>query len=131
MKKLALIIMSLFMLTACQKSIEERAEEEARAYTEKYCPTPVYNNTRTDSLIFTRADRTFIYYCSLTGALDSLEIINQFRSDLHDGLLKSIRESTQLKLYKDAGFNFRYIIRSEKSPETVLFESTFKPEEYN
>ena len=131
MKKLALIIMSLCMLTACQKSIEERAEEEARAYTEKYCPTPVYNNTRTDSLIFIRADRTFIYYCSLTGALDSLEVINQFRNDLYDGLLKSIRESTQLKLYKDAGFNFRYIIRSEKSPETVLFESTFKPEEYN
>lgn len=131
MKKKALIIISLCLLTACQKSIEQRAEEEARDYTEKYCPTPVYNNTRTDSLTFIRADRTFVYYCSLTGSLDSIEIINQFRNDLHDGLLKSIRQSTQLKLYKDQGFNFRYVIRSDKSPETILFQATFRSEEYN
>ena len=123
--------MTLCMITACQKSIEERAEEEARTYTEKYCPTPVYNNTRTDSLAFDRAERTFTYYCSLTGVLDSAEVIEQFRNDLQDGLLKSIRESTQLKLYKDEGFNFRYILHSEKKPEQILFESTFKPEDYN
>lgn len=130
MKKIALIVMALCSLTACQKSIEERAEEEARVYTQKYCPTPVYNNTRTDSLAFVRADRTFVYYCSLTGVLDSVEIINRFRDDLQAGLLKSIRESTQLKLYKDEGFNFHYVLRSEKSPKTVLFEATFKPEDY-
>ena len=70
MKKIILIATAILALTACQKSMEDRAAYEARAYTQKYCPTPVYNSTRTDSLVFDRSSRTFVYHCSLTDLMD-------------------------------------------------------------
>lgn len=126
MKKTIFCALAALMLTGCQKSLEERAEQEARDYTKRYCPTPVYNHTRTDSLVFDRPSLTFFYYCTLTDVMDDAELIEENRQTLTDGLSKSIRESTNLKIYKDAGFSFRYILRSEKNPDTILYEATFK-----
>lgn len=130
MKKIILIATAILALTACQKSMEDRAADEARAYTQKYCPTPVYNSTRTDSLVFDRSSRTFVYHCSLTDQMDDSTMINQNSQQLRSGLLQSIRESTNLRIYKDAGFSFRYLVRSAKNPQLVLFDATFKKEEY-
>ena len=130
MKKIILIATAILALTACQKSMEDRAAYEARAYTQKYCPTPVYNSTRTDSLVFDRSSRTFVYHCSLTDQMDDVQVLNEHRETLRQGLLQSIRESTNLKLFKDNDFAFRYVIRSTKNPQQVLFDATFKPEEY-
>ena len=57
MKNIIIIALAALSLTACKKSIEDKAAEEARAYTQKFCPTPVYNLTRTDSLGFDRIAR--------------------------------------------------------------------------
>lgn len=130
MKKIIIIALAALSLTACKKSIEDKAAEEARAYTQKFCPTPVYNFTRTDSLGFDRISRTFIYYCALTDQMDDVQVLNEHRETLRQGLLQSIRESTNLKLFKDNDFAFRYVIRSTKNPQQVLFDATFKPEEY-
>ena len=126
MKKTIFCAVAALMMMGCQKSIEDRAEQEARDYTKKFCPTPVYNHTRTDSLVFDRATRTYIYYCTLTDVMDDAKLIEENRQTLTDGLRQSIRESTGLKIYKDAGFSFRYVLRSEKSPDTILYESTFQ-----
>ena len=40
------------LLSGCHENMEKRAQREAREYTEKYCPTPVQNFTRTDSVVF-------------------------------------------------------------------------------
>ena len=118
-----------FLLSACQKSIEDRAEQEARDYTRKFCPTPVDNYSRTDSLVFDRAARTFIYYCTLTDVMDDAELIGKNSAELTDALQRSLRESTSLKIYKDAEFSFRYVLRSETNPDEVLYESTFTAED--
>ena len=55
----ALMVMSA-PLTSCQESLEERAEREAREYTEKHCPTPPQNDVITDSIVFDRAGVTSI-----------------------------------------------------------------------
>ncbi len=126
MKKLIFIATAAaFLLCACQKSIEDRAEQEARDYTRKFCPTPVDNYSRTDSLVFDRAARTFIYYCTLTDVMDDPELIEKNSAELTDGLQRSLRESTALKLYKDAGIGFKYVLHSEKNPELVLYEKDF------
>ena len=130
MKKLIVIAIATLALTACQKSMEDRAEAEARAYTQKYCPTPVYNFTRTDSLVFDRTSRTFVYHCSLTDEMDDSTVISQNSEKLRNGLLQSIRESTNLRVYKEAEFSFRYLVRSAKNPQQVLFDATFKQEDY-
>lgn len=126
MKKTIFCAIAALMLMGCQKSLEERAEQEARDYTRKFCPTPVYNHTRTDSLVFDRQSLTFIYYCTLTDFMDDAKLIEENRQMLTDGLRQSIQESTGLKVYKDADYSFRYVLRSEKSPDTILYESTFQ-----
>jgi hypothetical protein len=62
--------------------------------------------------------------------MDDSTIINKNSQQLRSGLLQSIRESTSLRIYKDAGFSFRYLVRSAKNPQLVLFDATFKKEEY-
>lgn len=54
---------SVTLFTACHHdSLEDRAERDARDYTERYCPTPFTDNQRTDSITFTRTDKTFHYF---------------------------------------------------------------------
>ena len=125
MKKAIFCTIAALMLMGCQKSIEDRAEQEGRDYTRKFCPTPVDNYSRTDSLVFDRTARTFIYYCTLTDVMDDPELIEKNSTELTDGLQRSLRESTALKLYKDAGIGFKYVLHSEKNPELVLYEKDF------
>lgn len=124
-------IFSAMMLSSCQESIENRAAKEAREYTEKYCPTPTVNYTRTDSVTFDRTTRTYHYYCTLSDRMDNRDIIDKNRKMLHDSLLQAIVESTHLQAYKEAGFNFTYTCRSAAHPRMVLYEDTFTPKEYN
>jgi len=73
------------LLAGCHKSIEDKAAEEAREYTRKYCPTPVVNNTRTDSMTFDRATRTLLYHCSFCGPYDDAALIATNRAMLLRG----------------------------------------------
>lgn len=130
MKKSILFLIVALTLVGCQKSLEERAELEAKEYTKKYCPTPIVNYSRTDSMVFDKANRTYIYYCTLTDMMDDKEVIESKKDVLSDGLLEAIKGSTYLKAYKDAGFGFRYIIRSEKDPSVVLFDGTYTKKDY-
>lgn len=120
----AAISMTLF--TACHHdSLENRAERDARDYTERYCPTPFTDNQRTDSITFTRADKTFHYFYTLRDEADNAEIINQHKASLKQALQDDLDKNTQSKAYKDAGFRFHYVFRSGKTAK-VLFEQTLK-----
>ncbi len=130
MKKLYILIALSLLASSCQKSIEDRAEQEAREYTEKLCPTPIQNYTRTDSLTFDRESKTFNYYTSLFDLMDDEEIIKANKQQLHDDLLKAIVSSTQLKAYKDCGFSFRYIIRSGKNPRKIHYDVKYTEKDY-
>ena len=114
MKKKILLVLIPFVLIACHESLEDRAAREAKEYTEKYCPTPVNNFTRTDSVVFDKATRTYHYYCTI-----------------NDGLLQSITKSTNIKAYKEAGFNFAYTCRSQKNPRLILFEGMYTQKDYD
>lgn len=71
MKQLIIgIVACAALLCSCHENMEKRAQREAREYTEKYCPTPVQNYTRTDSVVFDIDTKTYHYYCSITGDLD-------------------------------------------------------------
>ncbi len=130
MKTISLIFPVLFF-SACQESLSQRAAREAVEYTRKNCPTPVQNSTRTDSVVFDMATNTYHYYCSACGVMDNKAIIDANREKLEEGLRKSINETTGLKMYKKEGFNFAWTLRSDKHPETILFEKTFTPKEYD
>lgn len=111
---------ALASLTACQESMEDKAERDAKEYNRKYCPTPVINYTRTDSVSFDKKTHVYTYYCSFCNEMDNKEIIDANKQAIKDTMTKSVKESTTMKPYLEAGFHFRYICRSDKSPKTIL-----------
>lgn len=120
--------MSLF---SCHENLEDRAEREAREYTEKNCPTPVVNDTRTDSIVFYKATKTYHYYCTFMNKIDNVEIIKKNRSMIRQQISKSIANDTNIKVYKDAGFKFAYTCRSASNPDKILYNDVFTKEDYN
>ena len=117
--------------TACQESIEERAQREAREYTEKYCPTPPQNDVITDSIVFNPQTRTQTSYLRFTGMIDNAETIRSHGDDIKKTLLENIRQNTDLRQYKEAGFKFEYVCRSEKDPKQILLNMKYSPKDYN
>jgi hypothetical protein len=109
-------------LSSCQETLEERAARQAKEYTERYCPTPVINYSRTDSVVFDRKRNVYIYYLSFCDLLDDQKIIEENRDKITDMLTQSVRESTGLKNFIEAGFKFEYVCHSEKEPKKVLFK---------
>lgn len=117
-------IVSSLLLTifSCQESLEEKAERQAKEYTHKYCPTPVINSTNTDSISFDHKRKVYIYYLSLHDQLDNQEVIDSNHDLLCEMLTQSVRESTSLKGFLEAGFKFEYICRSAKDPKKILLK---------
>ena len=118
----------MLLLTACQESLEERCEREAREYTEKKCPALIVENVTIDSMTFNKSSHTMTYYYTLDGVLDNAEALK--KHDLRDILLKELKNSTQAQLYKEAGYNFRYVYFSTQKKGTKLFEATFHEKDY-
>lgn len=125
-----LIFISVVALSSCKHdTLEDRAEKEAKAFTERYCPTPVQNMQRTDSVTFDRSTLTFNYYYRLTGAADDSQAVNKVQSKIKEALRNELISNTGSKAYKDKGYNFHYVIHSEKTKE-VLYEVTFTSKDY-
>ena len=118
---LFLTLAGIACLTACHHdTLEDRAEKEVAEFTKRYCPTPFTDNQRTDSVTFTRADKTFHYYYTLRDVADNVEIIKQNRSKLVHALQEELDKNTQSKVYKEGGFTFHYIFRSATTGKTLL-----------
>ena len=126
MKRFIFLSLLSLVLASCHESLADRAEREAREYTRRNCPTPVINFTRTDSVCFDRKSNNYIYYCSFVDKFDNEDIINQNRSQIHQGLYQAISSNTGLKVYVEAGFSFTYIVHSGKEPSKVLYKDTIK-----
>ncbi|MBW4710975.1 hypothetical protein KZY63_00695 [Prevotella histicola] len=122
------IIISIF--TECNRTLEDRAAEECKEYTEKKCPTPVVDNTRLDSMVFERSTRTIHYYHSLIGDADNKHAIASQKGKLRKALCEALRADPETKVYKDAGFNFRYTYHSGKKPTEVLIDMTYTPKDF-
>lgn len=113
-------------LVACTESLEDKAAREAKEYSEKVCPTPYINDGRTDSTIFDKTSRTYIYYMSLRGKADNAKIINANKKKLYQIQKQALDNNPGLKKYQEAHFTFRFIYRSAKNPKQVLLDDTFK-----
>lgn len=128
MKKTIIMIVAGILLVACQESLEERCAREAKEYTQKNCPRHIDTEIVLDSMTFDKDSHTIGYCYTLQGSLD-----NPLRVDsaqFSEALLLEVKNSTNLKLYKDAGYSFRYTYHSEKDSGTKLFEATFRENDY-
>ncbi|TGX82245.1 hypothetical protein E5358_08050 [Palleniella muris] len=125
------VIMACAFLSSCQESIEERAEREAREYTLKYCPTPPQNDVITDSIVYHSATKTYSTYMTFTDKLDDKEMLAGHNDEIVESMLQMVRSNAGMQAYKDAGFSFEYVCRSQKTPGTMLLHVTFTQKDYN
>ena len=125
------IIACSLLLCSCHENLEKRAQREAREYTEKYCPTPLQNYTRTDSVAFDIKTKTYHYYCSITDALDDRKVFDLNRDKISEALLANIKDNTAFRPYKEEGFAFQWTLRSDKDKNVVYFDKRFTPKDYN
>ena len=130
MKRIFIVATTVLALMSCHENLEDRCVREAKEYTEKYCPTPVVNSTRTDSVTFDKATKTYQYFCSFVDELDNAEIVKRNSQKLHSLLIKEIKDNTSIKKLKEANYNFAYIIHSSKNPNKVLYQQTIRVKDY-
>lgn len=123
-------LVAVILLSACHHdSLADRAEKEVKDYTERYCPTPMTNEQRTDSITFTRATNTINYYYTLGGRADNVEVFQKFKPKLTKIVLQQLKDDTHIRAYKQAGFSFHYVFRSLSTGD-VLLEKTFTKRQY-
>ena len=126
MKKIIFPIMLITLLASCSESIEDRAAREAKEYTEKVCPTPFVNDGRTDSTVFDKNTRTYLYYMTLRNKADNKKAIDANKDKLHKIQKEALDNNPGLKKYKEEHFTFRFVYHSAKNPKEVLLDDIFK-----
>jgi hypothetical protein len=129
MKKYLLWAFAVMAMTSCQETLEERAAREARSYTEKNCPiiiTP--ERIVMDSMTFDAATHTIGYHYRFMGPLDVDSGMK--KDEMRELLLGVLRNETTLRVYKDEGYVFEYIYRSQRNPQNILFQAKFTDKDY-
>ena len=129
MRKTLLTVIAALLLTACQETLEEKAAKEAEIYTKKNCPARIADNLTMDSLTYEQQTRTLHYYYTITGAADSVGLLNP--ETARSALLTELKNTTSMMAYKEAGFAFAYTYHSQRHRGTVLYETVFKDKDYN
>ncbi len=114
------------LLASCTESLEDKAAREAKEYTQKYCPTPYVNDSRTDSASFDKDKRVYTYYITLRNKADNKQAIDANKQKLHNLQKETLDNNPGLKKYKESHFAFRFIYRSAKNPKEILLDDTFK-----
>lgn len=127
MKKI-LLFATLLLLTACQETLEDRCARECKEYTQKKCPVLVTNGVTLDSMTFDKSRVVMTYYYTVSGILDDAEALREHNAG--SLLLKELKNTAALKLYKDAGYSFRYVYHSSKEKGTRVLDTTFRKKDY-
>ena len=128
MKKLIIFAaLAAIVFTSCQESLEDKCAKEAMEFTQKKCPSKIDENTEIDSMTFDKSTHTLAYWYKLTGKADNPILFE--RVNLRKSLVEQIKNSTSLQAYKDAGYSFRYVYRSQKENK-IYFDATVTKKDY-
>ena len=126
MKKSIYFVVFAALLVSCTESLLDKAAREAKEYTEKYCPTPYVNDSRTDSASFDKNTKVYTYYITLRNKADNKKAIDANKEKLHKLQKEALDNNPGLKKYKEEHFTFRFIYHSAKNPKQVLLDDSFK-----
>ena len=129
MKKLILCFLMMSILISCQQSRQEKLRKEA-LQTNIMCPISIDKETTLDSMTYQKSDNTLYYYYSLTGSLDNPQKINNLKYQITKNQLETVKNSVELRKYKEWGISFCYIYFS-KTSHKLLLNMKFAKEQYN
>jgi len=132
MKKLFTILcLGALLLGSCKRETkDEKFQHDFQELTQKECPKFVDPYTRLDSAGYDIKTRTISYYYTVQELLDNDSIYTEdLVESFHEDILKGLKNSIQMKPYKDEGITFRYNYRSLTTGK-VLLDLTFTKEDY-
>ena len=124
-----IIAASLVVVTmaSCQDSLEERCAKEAADFTKKKCPARIDDFVMIDSMTFDKNTKTIGYWYHVTEKADNPQLFD--KKSMRKELADRMRNTTTLQLYKDAGYNFRFIYRSADG-KTCYLDETIVQKDY-
>ncbi len=128
MKKVFLLLTPFLFFTSCQESLEKRAARVMQEYSDKNCPMPLDENITMDSCGFETESHTLHYYYTLSNAMDNDSSLNTFA--MREMLVGALKNETSTRVYKEAGYNFKYTYYSQSKPGKILFETMMTKEDY-
>ena len=128
MKKIiSAAILAAITLVSCQQSLEDKCAKEAEDFTRKKCPSRIDEFIMIDSMTFDKTTHTLSYWYHVTGQADRSEVFND--PNMKKALVDKMKNSTTMQVYKDAGYNFRFVYRSEDS-KTIYLDTTVGEKDY-
>lgn len=127
MKHKIFIALALLSLTACHESLEDKADREAKEFTQNECPRQLDKYITIDSMTFERSSRTIHYYYTINGAADTSALD---RKTIRAEFLKAVKGNTSIRRYKEEGYNFAYTYFSTKHKGQRLIDITFTQKDY-
>lgn len=124
------IILFSFVIAfvSCQESLEERCARETQEFTKKNCPVKANESVTIDSMTFDKTTTTLHYYYTVSGKIDNEQAL--YKSDIRKSILNDLRNTTSIKNYKEAGYNFAYTYWSASRKGQKLVELTFTKKDY-
>ena len=94
------------------------------------CPIRIDKETTLDSMAYHKSNNTLYYYYSLVGSLDNAKKINNLKAQITKNQLETVKNSVELRKYKEWGISFCYIYFS-KTSHKLLLNMKFTKEEYD
>lgn len=128
MKKIILFAATLFALSACQESLEQRALRTLQDYSDKNCPMMLSEQITMDSCAFELSTHTLHYYYTLSGEMDNDSTMDS--EAMRQMLVDALKNETSTRIYKEAGYSFQYTYHSQSKRGQVLFDATMTKEDY-
>lgn len=124
-----IVVVSITM-TSCQETAKERCAREVVEYTAKNCPARVSADITLDSLNFNKVENCIGYFYTVSGVMDSIELMQEKETEMYDVMKKQIRNSTELRFYKELGVGFAYVYFSRKHPNLELLKLKYSEQDY-
>lgn len=129
MRKIKFIVAGLLItLVSCQQPKEKTFERLAEEYTAK-CPIILGEGTRIDSMKYNPKTNTNTNFYTLTGTIDNPDSIQKKRADIEISMIAAVKNSIELKEYKDFNTTIEYIYFSETTKKE-LFRIAIGPDLY-
>ncbi len=128
MKKIVLLLVPFLLLTACQESLEKRAERVMQEYSDKNCPMQISEYVIMDSCAFETDSHSLHYYYTLMGQMDNDSTLSA--TAMRQALVDALKNETTTRVYKEAGYSFKYTYYSQSKSGKLIFETTITQEDY-
>lgn len=130
MRKLLFFALAALLFSACQESLEDRAAREAQDYNRKYCPQQVDENSRLDSFTFDKSSHTFVRYFTIVTDSQSAQRAQEKAVEIRNALVEEVRNDMNMRIFKEKGYSFRFVARSDQDSALVLYDATITQNDY-